>query len=812
MRRLAVLVVLCGCSLRPYEHLDTLFSSARTNLHAGELAKAEAEAERGVSLAEARKDQVYLWRFRLLRSEVMLYNLRAEEVLAYLSDPVPAGAAFRALAARKEMLEGQAHSILGHADQADRLLAGAHQAAEAAGAQDVAMEVEVIQGPILIRRGLYDEAEWVLARALARAQAEHSSYAEGSALINLGMIRLRKHRYDDAAGFFEEASRVIGPVSPIIYSVAQNNLAVCYLNLGEHDRAIRIQMEAIARHERSGAKFYLQGAVGAAGETYLSKGALDQAIPFLRRALSLASELNRPTDAALWATNLSSVYIELGDWRNAEAFNQEAIRLKNSVGDRTLQYNTLNAAQIEFGKGDLDQSAESFKQALREAKNDPAVEWEAHDGLGGLAAKRKHGDEATREFEAAVGVLEKTRSDLLRTEFKLPFLTRRIQLYQEYVDALLRQDQIERALAVADSSHAQVLAQRSESAPVRRLPPGAFLNLARESGSVLLSYWLAPNQSHAWVITAHDIHHVPLPPSGEIEPLVAQYQDAVERQLADPLRTRLTAGEKLYQMLIAPVCPFLPKGAHIVVVPDGALHGLNLESLPSPGESPHYWIQDATIEIAPSLAMWGGRNRAPGNTRRLLLLGDPAANDPDFPPLSQAAREIASVKQNFTPSDQVVLTRDSATPQAYLAAASGPFAAIHFTAHALANRENPLESAVLLSGGKLYARDVMDLPLNADLVTVSACRGAGQRTYSGEGLVGFAWAFLRAGARHVIAGLWDVNDQSTADLMDVLYRELAAGRRPADALRAAKLAMIESRGNLRKPYYWAPFQLYTVAP
>jgi CHAT domain-containing protein len=102
--------------------------------------------------------------------------------------------------------------------------------------------------------------------------------------------------------------------------------------------------------------------------------------------------------------------------------------------------------------------------------------------------------------------------------------------------------------------------------------------------------------------------------------------------------------------------------------------------------------------------------------------------------------------------------------------------------------------------------------LHADLVTVSACRGAGQRAYSGEGLVGFAWAFLHAGARHVIAGLWDVNDQSTAGLMNSLYRELAAGKRPADALRTAKLAMIESKGNLKKPYYWAPFQLYTVAP
>jgi CHAT domain-containing protein len=418
---------------------------------------------------------------------------------------------------------------------------------------------------------------------------------------------------------------------------------------------------------------------------------------------------------------------------------------------------------------------------------------------------------ATQEFEAAVRELEKSRSAVVRTEFKLPFLTTRIRLYQEYVDALLLEGQLERALAVADSSRAQVLAERSNSAPVRRVPPGAFLNLARQSNSTLLSYWLAAKQSHAWVVTPREIHHVTLPPSGEIEPLVAQYQQAIERQLADPIRLKLAAGEKLYQTLIAPVSPFLPKGAHLVVVPDGVLHGLNLESLPVPGDPPHYWIQDVSLEIAPSLAMFGKPQDKPA-TRRLLLLGDPLSNDSTFPPLTHAAREIASVKQNFTPSDQVVLTRDSATPQAYLAAAAGPFAAIHFTAHALANRENPLESAVLLSGGKLYAHDVMNLALNADLVTVSACRGAGQRTYSGEGLVGFAWAFLRAGARHVIAGLWDVNDRSTADLMDVLYRELAAGRRPADALRSAKLALIESRGNLRKPYYWAPFQFYTVAP
>ena len=804
-------VLLCCCSptgsLRP----EVLFEEARKDLWAGELAKAQTESERGLSLASERHDPTLQWKFRLLRSEILLNSRRAEEVLNQLEDARLPQPPSPQLIARKKMLEGQAYSILGDSTKYEALLNEAHQLATAAHADDVLIDIETLQGSTLIFRARYDEAEHVLRNALERARQAGSQYSLAGVLVNLGRIRLRRHRYDEAASIFEDASRVCGPQYALLYTVVQDNLATCYRELGEHDRALRIQLDSIARHEQSGARFYLPGAVGSAGESYLYKGEPRKAVPYLQRALSLALEIHRTADAAAWAGSLASVYVELEDWRDAEALNQEAIRLKGSINSPTVYENALIAGKIETGKGDSLRATGLYLQALTDGKENPDVTSQAHEGLGVVALKRNDREAAVKEFEGAVTELENARFQVERTEFKLGYLTRRIRLYRQYVDALLSEGQVERALAVADSSRAQVLAQRSESAPVRRLPPGAFLNFARQSGSVLVSYWLAPNQSHAWVVTPREIHHVTLPPLGEIEPLVAQYQEAVERQLADPLRAKLAVGEKLYQTLIAPVSPFLPKGAHVVVVPDGVLHGLNLESLPVPGDNPHYWIQDVTLEIAPSLAMGGKPQDKPAN-RRLLLLGDPLSGDPTFPPLAHAAREIASVKQNFTPSDQVVLTRDSATPQAYLAAATGPFAAIHFTAHALANRENPLESAVLLSGGKLYARDVMDLALNTDLVTVSACRGAGQRTYSGEGLVGFAWAFLRAGARHVIAGLWDVNDQSTADLMDVLYRELAAGRRPADALRAAKLAMIESRGNLRKPYYWAPFQLYTVAP
>jgi CHAT domain-containing protein len=156
----------------------------------------------------------------------------------------------------------------------------------------------------------------------------------------------------------------------------------------------------------------------------------------------------------------------------------------------------------------------------------------------------------------------------------------------------------------------------------------------------------------------------------------------------------------------------------------------------------------------------------------------------------------------------------AARPEAYPAAQPGRFSMIHIAAHGEANRRSPLDSALILSPGekgfKLYARDVMDIPLHADLVTISACRSSGARTYAGEGPVGLARAFLQAGAGSVIAGLWDVSDSSTAGIMDRMYEQIAAGVTPAESLRRAKISFLHTA--YAKPFYWGPFQFYTRRP
>ena len=310
---------------------------------------------------------------------------------------------------------------------------------------------------------------------------------------------------------------------------------------------------------------------------------------------------------------------------------------------------------------------------------------------------------------------------------------------------------------------------------------------------------------------------LPLPPAADIEKLVRQHQATIADAMADPLAGVQTAGDKLYQILVAPAAEWIAKDARVIIVPDGALHEINFETLTVERPQRHYWIDDVQTEIAPSLATLTS-TPAPvaSGTSRLLLVGNPQAHEPEFPSLANAAAEMSKVAAHFGADEVTSLSGERASPAGYTDSHPDRFAYVHFTAHAMANLESPLDSVVVLSGPpdgfKLYARDVATLRLHADLVTISACRSAGDHAYSGDGLVGFSWAFLKAGARHVIAGLWDIDDGSTPRLMDHLYAGLASGHSPAHALRDAKRALIAAGGVSAAPYRWAALELFTAAP
>lgn len=151
---------------------------------------------------------------------------------------------------------------------------------------------------------------------------------------------------------------------------------------------------------------------------------------------------------------------------------------------------------------------------------------------------------------------------------------------------------------------------------------------------------------------------------------------------------------------------------------------------------------------------------------------------------------------------------------------------IHFATHGLVDDHLPLESALALSApqteqdgnGLLHAWEIVEsMRLDADLVTLSACESALGERMSGEGILGLTRAFQHAGARSVLASLWNVADRSTAALMQRFYTNLNQGMDKASALRAAQIALLNSPIvppgesepiDARAPYAWAAFQLY----
>jgi len=792
--------------------LETLYALATGELRQGQFDRAQTLANQGLARTNDPQSESAT-RFRLLQAEIALFRRDLASARSLLARSIPANSTFDALRARQRYLDGQLLLIDARWDESLKALDDAVNAAAAARARDVELDARILKGQALFRLQRWADADRELEATAADAGDARDEYRQATALHNLGVSQLFRNRYDSALPYFEQVLAFKELDSYTIHATALTNAALCEARLGDFDRALATLGQAVRMHEERKSPEYLQQALGEMGNAYILSGRYKESIPLLRRAMTVAQEAKRDSYAGLWASSLAYAHIELGEWDLAERFNSEAGRLRSDARNRP--YQVLNDAQIAEGRDDVAAAYARYNEALKIGRDDPMVVRVVHAGLGRLDIAAGKWPDGIRHYEAAVNTVERTRLDLSSTDYRLSIQSRLLQSYEEYVDALVARAQIEQALSVADSSRGRVLAERQGANVPARPSPAVFRSAAADLRGVLLFYWIGTKRSYAWAVTHDRIRFTALGVTkADVETLVRGYQEFLVSSIGDPLAASHGPGDELYQRLIAPLASWIPQGSAVIVVPDGALARLNFETLPVPGDRRHYWIDDVQVAVAPALGVLNQSSRSPTAERSVLLIGDAVPADSKYPALRYASAEMAAISGAF--SKQTAMYRaDQATPARYLESQPARYEIVHFTAHADANTESPLDSAVILSRGqtgyKLYARDVAAHPLTAGLVTISACRSAGERTYAGEGLVGFSWAFLRAGAKRVIAGLWDVDDRSTAELMGDVYGRLAAGSSPGAALRAAKLAMIKSGGARAKPYYWGPFELFVGA-
>ena len=834
-------LVLLGfsCQARVPRTLDQLFADIERRFVSGELASAEAEAKySAVFIGRGTPEQAA--RFRLQQAKVRLYQGRTKQALALLAEPLGTMAdkrgesdrqATERLFVERDTLLAIAYAKLSDLGRARIAIAEAESLSPD---QISGPAVAIAHGLLAMEDGSLDEAERYFELSLTAATEIGDRFQRAQALINLGVISMREEHFEDALLRFEQASdvaRSIGARHDL--ENLMGNVGWVSYKLGDYKKALvsseAAQQEAAAIGATSDQVAWLHDA----GLDYFRLGNLARAATAYKESLALARSITDGEEAADALVSLGQLSLRKGDAAAALEYAREAQAEVQVRADEsgTFQPVLLQARALK-AQGRTSEARAHLLGLLGRVFRRPSVLWEVQEQLAEIEVAAGNGGLADVWFKRAIETFERQRSGLGTVESKLPFLENGTELYLGYMEQLIREGRTDDALAVLDQSRAATLADGLGLSRVGRSPGTGFhaRELAKQLGGTILVYCLRPQRSYLWAVGAAGTKFFLLPDRERVLTLVQAYTDGIVHG-RDVLGEGGQAGEALYDALLRPAASLLPGGGgRVFLVGDDALHSLNFETIVVPasalsGSKPHFWIEDATISNAASLSLLSAGR--PGGVRaservkggaNLLLIGDPIHGPGREDSLPEAAHEVSAVAGHFSPEHRLVLTGADASPGAYAASGPGRFSLIHFVAHGAASELNPLRSSVTLSptGGrpdlyKLYARDILDERIGADLVTISACYGSGSRFYSGEGLVGLAWAFLRAGSHNVIASQWEVSDASTPELMGELYGDLVSGMRPDAALRAAKLRMLHTEGVFRKPLYWAPFQLYSGA-
>ncbi len=688
-------------------------------------------------------------------------------------------------------MQGLDHTYLQQFSEAERDLSAAAEMAQSSRQDRLSLDISQAQGILELYRRRYSDAAAAFRTALTMARQQNDWF-------KLALEKSQSLREADTE------ARTLG------------NIGWNYLVVGDFESAEDILKKA----EKASIKASLPGDqvkwLNALSDVYFQQHRYDIAGPTSEEALRLARKVADNRDITNCLNSASEIALVTGHADVAGKYNQEALGIEQAGLDQFgIASSTIIAGRIAGEKKQFPEAAAAFRKILADPSTETALRWEAQASLAGVRAAQGKTALAEHEFSGSISTISKAWEQIKKEEFRLSFLSSAIRFYDAYVNFLIAQERPIDALKIADRSRAQTLEHGlSSSTNGKSRGMAAFRpqEIARRLNATLLFYWLGQQRSYLWAITPAKVSLFPLPGSAEVGSTVKAYLGSFTDP-RDPLEAGNQDGKKLYATLIQPAEKLIPKNSRVIVLPDGNLNSLNFETLIVPGPKPHYWIEDVTLLTGNSLALLDKTlSTAPPEGANLFLMGDALQASPDFPALRQAGKEVGLVENYFPQDKRTVFTRAQATPSRFLSGKPEEFSYVHFATHGTASTMRPLESAVILSpegdSYKLYARDIVRHPLHAYLVTISACNGAGLRTYAGEGLVGLAWAFLHAGAHYVIAGLWEVSNASTPQLMDKLYKGLNSGQDPATALRNAKLTLLHSSGNYRRPFYWAPFQLY----
>jgi CHAT domain-containing protein/Tfp pilus assembly protein PilF len=693
---------------------------------------------------------------------------------------------------------------------------------------------------LLALRREFDEAERHLTRAIAILEREGpESDALGYCLRSAGDLMLERHDLPGAEARFRRALEIFRKVNLAGFAFAslESRLGRTLAAAGRVDEAYAAHEHALQTCDaiKGLTNLYVAEIVDDLAALASGRGDLGAAQRWYERSLAMRTQL---APGSVWvALSEHSLGVlarrrgqraeALASFRRAvEALEAQSLRVGGSPQTRAAFrahfqefYRDLEEMLIEGGE-----QKEAFAVVER-ARSRALLALLSQRDLRFAevpAALEQERRQADAEHDALVRQLGSTGPDD----------PQRKDLERRFEDARHRQEDVRARMRAA----APRLAALRESEPLDldgvrgALPPA----------TMLLAYSVGAAHSRVYVVgpgpTEFTVHDLGLT-AAALRRDVHQLRTLIEARRGPALRHGLEQqARELGRILLGPAAARIPRAERILVVPDGVLHLLPFAALldPSDPKGARYLIESKPLHVVSSVTLYAqlATPRPAEPASRVAGFGDPAAARVSaeagggdgatrilklgrLTALPAAGLELEALRRIAPEGAEIWLGAEATEERAK---AIGPHTRIlHFATHGFVDEDFPLESGLALAtpahwstgqdNGLLQAWEIFEsVRLQADLVTLSACQTALGKEVGGEGIMGLTWAFQYAGARSVLASLWEVNDVSTAELMRRFYGYVRDGLPKVEALRRSQVDLLRRR-DTSAPFFWAAFQL-----
>lgn len=683
-------------------------------------------------------------------------------------------------------------------------------------------------------------------------------------LNELAHIYAGMHQYDTALLLYQKGNRLLEKMLPADhpYVVAGYfNIALVYNQTGQLDIALdqyRIALaRLLSRSFRPGN--LIAQARNEMASVFLQQKALDSALVYCQMALAeIAAGFSYQRNDLYQNPSIDDVQAQTQFLRilDSKALVLEARYKQNDSEEVNLQesLNTILLAVRLIEKMRLGYQSASSRQylskgtagvfktgvrvamALYQKSGDQKYLWQAFE----LSEKSKASIlwRSLNEGSAlgAAGIPEQEQQTIAGFEQRIASLEEYLARFDEEADSLAAAA-LTSKLFDAKLQYSRQITFLENNYPaffqLRYAPPKTdpqqLLQKLTDSGRAMISYFYDDDTMYIFLLSQNEL-------LGYILPLTIDLASTVKSIREFDVSTLLGSGhdamhlaylrqlQLLYSHLIEPIRDDLQDISKLVVVPHGVIHYLPFdmlieEVLSSDFRRQPYLLHDYTIQYAWSAALWA-KEVPLAHAPRLSYAGfAPSFNNADaaaginynyrseLSDLTFSAKEITDAQKVF--GGRVFLDTDATTTAFRNYAPSSRI--LHLATHAIVNNEHSLQSVLAFSVDPdssadqfLYAYEIYNLKLSAEMAVMSACNTAYGELAEGEGVMSLGRAFIHAGCRSVIMSQWPANDRTTYGIIEYFYQYIALGKYKDEALRNAKIDHLATADALTShPFFWA---------